>query len=83
MSGYLGYNNVREFKGIETLKTLKYLFLEHCDLDNIPADLYRAKYLEKLRLSYNRISSISSKISGLAQLKVLEVSNNRLSHLPK
>jgi len=58
------------------------LYLSHCDLLQIPPEVFQLKYLQHLDLRYNRLVYVPGEISKLKNLKGLYLNNNRLRELP-
>ena len=65
------------------LNRLKRLELISVNLTKIPLEIYSAKNLEYLDLSYNMIESIDENIENLKNLRFLNLSENKLKSLPK
>ncbi len=69
-------------KGINTLRKLKTLSLENCQLNELPTEIGKLKKMEVLNLKSNSLSSIPSEIKQLKQLKNLNLALNSLSIIP-
>jgi Leucine-rich repeat (LRR) protein len=56
--------------------------LAYSQLLNLPEELYKLTWLQKLALNYHRIASLSESIDKLQNLQYLYLDHNRLSNLP-
>lgn len=61
---------------------LKQLFLQSNDMEELPLDMDKLRYLEVLDVSNNRLKEIPVGIGELRRMKVLNLSNNDLTSLP-
>lgn len=73
---------------LKTLKNLTELNLSHNKLTSFPSDLFKGTTkMEKLDLSYNKLSYILKEVSYMKNLKQLNASNNQIhtvtTYLPK
>lgn len=57
--------------------------ISNCEITSIPDEFYDILKLKYLNLGFNRISTISHKISKLINLYTLMIYNNLLSEIPK
>ncbi|XP_036388267.1 osteomodulin [Megalops cyprinoides] len=78
----LSHNSLKsslvERNAFTNLKDLLQLYLDHNNLEEVPASL--PKTLQRLSLGFNRISKLSvDAMQGLASLTVLDLCNNRLT----
>jgi Leucine-rich repeat (LRR) protein len=76
--------NVRIPKTISRLKDLEYLEIKHCEIDEIPTQLWHLNNLKKLILSSNYIEEfkIPLKDLGARNLESIELQRNNISKLP-
>ncbi|CAD5119948.1 DgyrCDS8529 [Dimorphilus gyrociliatus] len=78
----VGHNQLKTINGIEKLRRLVQLVLEHNQIDSIPKDIYGLKRLEYLHLATNSIRNIDSDVKNLKHTKIIDISNNKLAHIP-
>ncbi|MCP5045677.1 MAG: TIR domain-containing protein [bacterium] len=58
------------------------LYLRHCDLIQIPDEVFKLKHLQHLDLRNNRLVYLPGEIARLKNLQGLYLNNNRLKELP-
>lgn len=63
------------------LPALENLFLDHCDIEQLPKWVYELKALKALRASFNYLTELQN-ISRLTKLRGLWLNNNKLTTLP-
>lgn len=64
------------------LANLEYLFLEHNEIRDLPANFYDLEQLTWLSLSDNKITSLDDRIAQWENLTELDLSYNRLKIMP-
>ncbi|KAF7283031.1 hypothetical protein GWI33_001562 [Rhynchophorus ferrugineus] len=71
-------------KGFAELMHLRQLLVSHNSIEAVADTAFEGVYnLEELDLSYNRIGNISSKLSNLTSLQVLNLNNNKLTRIDR
>ncbi|KAH3797569.1 hypothetical protein DPMN_151152 [Dreissena polymorpha] len=78
----LSTNNVDSLKGIEHLKRMQVLVLDHNKLSSVFKDITHMRKLEILDCSHNNIREVGIDIRFLKNLKELNISKNKISVLP-
>ena len=74
-----GINNIKDVKGLETLKRIKFLDLSHNNITEI-CGLENLVRLETLFLSHNKITNIDG-LDSLTQMKDLILSYNQIEEI--
>ncbi|MEZ9625603.1 COR domain-containing protein [Aliivibrio fischeri] len=77
-----GMQNI-DINQLMSLKSLKYLILSSCNIQQLPKDISNLKELYKLDLSNNNIQQLPEEISELEYLSELILSGNRISSIPE
>ncbi len=76
-------NGLKSAEGLDQLKRLNLLILDHNLIRNINGNFYTAlRRLEYLHCSDNRLSELPCSVRHVRHLKHIDVSNNQLSILP-
>jgi len=73
----------RLFSKICIIEKLCSIFLIHCNMNEIPMELYNLTNLKSLNLNNNNISKISPNIKNLTKLTEIYMSKNKISYLPE
>lgn len=80
---FINYLNSKySFKKLLKAFSLKFLYLDMCQLETIPKEVFLCKNLEELSLSNNSLTGIPEEIGRLSHLKKLILSHNKISRLP-
>ena len=80
----LGYNSLQNIEGVEKLRRLNVLVLDHNKVEKLGKELLgNLRKLEVLHCGFNQLKEIPTDIRHLKYLKDIDISNNRLSLLPK
>ncbi len=79
-SNYL--NSGYSFRSLIKAFSIKFLYLDMCQLELIPKEVFLCKDLEELSLSNNYLQEIPKEINRLRHLKKLILSHNKISSLP-
>jgi Leucine-rich repeat (LRR) protein len=64
------------------ISLLKEIYINNCNLKEIPIFLYNSVLLEKINLTDNKVRYVSNKIGNLQSLVDLNFTNNRIETLP-
>ncbi|MEE9379356.1 MAG: leucine-rich repeat domain-containing protein [Candidatus Lokiarchaeia archaeon] len=79
---YSYLNSTYSFKKLIKAFSLKFLYLDLCQLESVPTEVFLCKNLEELSLSNNSLTYIPKEIYKLNHLKKLILSHNQISSLP-
>lgn len=77
-----GETNMQIFDGLDQLINLEKLYLNNCNLSEIPDQIFNLYNLNSLELSHNNLKSIPTKIGNLKNLKYLYLYCNKLWSIP-
>ena len=80
---YIQYLDTDELNTLVENSNFKELYLIHCFSKKIPEWIFELKSLEELRISDNKLTTLSDSISKLTSLKILEIYRNKLSAIPE
>ncbi|XP_052784171.1 malignant fibrous histiocytoma-amplified sequence 1-like isoform X2 [Mya arenaria] len=78
----ISYNNVDSLKGIEKLKKMQVLMLDHNKFSQVFKEVTHMRKLEILDCSHNTIREVGLDVRFLKNLKELNISKNKISVLP-
>ncbi|XP_060560981.1 malignant fibrous histiocytoma-amplified sequence 1 homolog isoform X2 [Ruditapes philippinarum] len=78
----LSHNTIDSLKGLEKLKKMQVLMLDHNKFTSVFKDITHMRKLEILDCSFNSIREVGLDIRFLKNLRELNVTKNRISVLP-
>ena len=79
----LSDNKKIDLKNIGNLNSLKIIFLEECELEELPNEFGNLKNLVTINLNENKLNKLPDTFSNLSNLIGLNLSNNEFSEIPK
>ena len=78
----LSHNSLESLQGLEKIRRVQILVVDHNKLSTIFKDISHLKRLEILRCSNNNIQEIGQEIRQLKYLKDIDLSDNNITMLP-
>ena len=78
----LSENSLESLSGLEKLRRIQILVLDHNKLSSVFKDISHMKRLEILRCSHNSVKDIGVEVRHLKHLKDLDISSNKFVVLP-
>lgn len=79
----LSENKKIDLKNIGSLKSLKIIFLEECEIEEIPIEFGNLTDLITINLNENKLNNLPETFGNLENLIGLNLSNNEFSEIPK
>jgi Leucine-rich repeat (LRR) protein len=77
-----GNRELETLKGIEAFKNLNSLLVDHCELKQIPTEIYQLTSLKILSLQHNQLKDVSfASLANLTNLTTLYLSSNQIQNL--
>ena len=78
----LSFNSIDSMKGMDKLKKIQVLMMDHNKFGNIFKDISHLRKLELLDCSHNNIREVGIDVRNLKNLRELNMSSNKISVLP-